>query len=254
MWTNLLLGVAAGAGNILGGWLALPPWQGRVAETATRQEARLRFLLPIGAGFLLAVTLLEMIPAALSSVKPAAYAPLFVLGGYVLIHVVGQYAPHTHDSDHALDTPPHALSSRTLYAAQVGLAIHAFFDGVAIGSGGALSPALGTLLLVAIILHKVPEGATVASIAVLSGASRARALLLPALLGAATVAGAVAVNWFRATVAGEALAVAAGVTLYIAATDLVPHASHRRAQSPLLYAGIALFVLTDLALRWLGVG
>src|SRR5438132_13922859 len=40
--------------------------------------------------------------------------------------------------------------------------VHTFFDGVAIAAGFMIGPALGALLSIAVVLHKVPEGFTIA--------------------------------------------------------------------------------------------
>ena len=59
-----------------------------------------------------------------------------------------------------------------------GLSVHALFDGVAIGSGFVVSNWLGWLIFLAILLHKAPEGFTMASVMLASGRSRTMALLL----------------------------------------------------------------------------
>jgi len=61
------------------------------------------------------------------------------------------------------------------YLAFLGLFVHSFFDGVSIASGFAVSHALGLLVFSAVLLHKVPEGFTIASIMLAAGAGRARA-------------------------------------------------------------------------------
>jgi zinc and cadmium transporter len=59
------------------------------------------------------------------------------------------------------------------------LAAHSLFDGVAIASGFVLSSWLGWIIFVAILLHKLPEGFTVASVMLASGHSRVAALTRP---------------------------------------------------------------------------
>ena len=66
----------------------------------------------------------------------------------------------------------------------LGLAIHAFFDGVAIAAGFLISNWLGTIIFVPIFLHKLPEGFTVASMVLASGQSRRNAIRAAGLLGA----------------------------------------------------------------------
>ena len=71
----------------------------------------------------------------------------------------------------------------------IGLVIHTFFDGIAIASGFMVSNWLGWIIFLAIFLHKIPEGFTVASVMLASGQSRSIAWGASMLFGAATLAG-----------------------------------------------------------------
>src|SRR6202042_1955154 len=73
------------------------------------------------------------------------------------------------------------------YTALLGLVIHTFFDGVAIASGLLVSTSLGGIIFIAVFLHKIPEGFTVASLMLASGQSRKIAFLSSGMLGAATL-------------------------------------------------------------------
>ena len=106
-------------------------------------------------------------------------------------------------------------------SALVGLLLHTFFDGVAIASGFAVSPSLGFLVFMAILLHKLPEGLAISSLFLAAGQGRRRALLAAAALGAATIAG-VALTSRIAALRDHGLALSAGVTLYVGMSNLVP--------------------------------
>ena len=257
---GLWLGLIAALGNIAGGAAVL--MANRSAQDQRRQERDLHLLLHLGAGFLLAVTLLEMVPSALETIRPVGLAAGVILSGYLLIHLIESFvSPHTHGEEILHEEPhthPHApvLTPRTVYGALAGLVLHAAFDGIAIGSGAKLSHSLGWLLTVAILLHKIPEGATVASLSLLAGMGRRRAMLIPVLLAVATCLGTLLASALPHRAVGIAMGAAAGVTLYIAASDLVPHArdsSRGRPQSLMLLVGIGLFVLTNLLLHLTGV-
>ena len=43
-------------------------------------------------------------------------------------------------------------------SALVGMLVHTFFDGVAIGAGFIVSPSVGMLIFLAVFLHKIPDG------------------------------------------------------------------------------------------------
>ncbi len=136
------------------------------------------------------------------------------------------------------------------YAAVLGLAIHTFFDGVAISSGLLVSRSLGLLIFVAIFLHKIPEGFTVASLMLASGQGKRRAFLSSAVLGAATLVGVALMLVWRAHV-GIALPVSAGVTLYVAASDLIPEVNHEPGarMALLVFLGVAIMLALKLAFQ-----
>src|SRR2546428_533770 len=86
------------------------------------------------------------------------------------------------------------------------------------------------------------------------GHSRAAAVGAGATLGALTIAGAIATGFVAEHHVGYALAVSAGVTIYVAASDLIPEVN--REGGPALgwtvFAGLALFALSDWLLAPLG--
>ena len=134
--------------------------------------------------------------------------------------------------------------------ALLGLLLHTFFDGVAIASGFAVSKELGLLLFAAVLVHKLPEGLTVASLMLAGGQSRPRALGAAALLGVATIVGVLMTELFR-PLAQHGLALAAGVTLYVAASNLVPEFQGKKTRTSsalAFFGGVAVFWVTRVAL------
>jgi len=242
----MLLGLSAAAANLLGGLLvSRGQWSRRY----------LKYFVAVGAGFMLATALLEMIP---ESVKLRADSPsrffdetatvfVLVLIGYFLIHFFEHtIAPHFHfgeETHHEELTHAHAG-----YAALLGLVIHTFFDGVAIASGLLVSTWLGGVIFVAIFLHKLPEGFTVASLMLASGQSRKVAFISSAILGAATLLGTGLMFVIHGTVS-DALPLSAGVTLYVAASDLIPEVNREPGIGmPLLvFFGVAVLLLLKAA-------
>ncbi|HUP02110.1 MAG TPA: ZIP family metal transporter [Gemmatimonadota bacterium] len=235
---GLLLATFAGLGVVLGGLLL----------TVHRDWSAylLRFFVAIGAGFLLAVAFLRMLPEAMDR-EPQWTLPL-VLTGYFLTHLFEHaLVPHFHFGE---ETHLDIVHGRSSLSAVAGLGIHSFFDGVSIGAGYTVSPVLGWLVFMAIALHKLPEGFTIASIVRAAGGSPRQALGAAAIVGVACLAGAGALAG-RPEWAGAGLALACGVTIYVAATDLIPEVNkevgHHLAFTVL--AGLALFLVADWALH-----
>ena len=227
--TPLWLAIAAAFGNLLGAWVVVR--QRRAGLTAI--DASLAF----GAGFMLAVVLVGVMPPVLAG--GSSLAPLLVLAGYLLVHLAQHVlAPHFHFGEET-----HEVSAPAAASALLGLSLHSFFDGVAIASGFFESQALGAMLFLAVLLHKLPEGVAIGSVYLASGQSSRDALRAAGVLGVATVLG-VLITEFAEPLRQHGLAIAAGVTLYVAASNLVPEIQGRRGWVlPAAFFGGALAVL-----------
>lgn len=238
---SLAFGAAAAAATVLGGLLvARRSWSSLV----------LRSFIALGAGFMIAAVCLRMLP---ESMKLSPRAPLLVLLGYLLVHFFEHtVAPHFHFGEEVHEDE--MVNPAVGFSALVGLSTHAFFDGVSIASGFLISPPLGVLIFVAVALHKIPEGFTVASIALASGRGPAGARTATLVLAAATLLGT-AIMWRFAHAVTYALPLSAGVTLYVAATDLLPEVNEERGirMALVVFAGVALFYVTEAALESLGL-
>jgi zinc transporter ZupT len=209
----------------------------------------LRYFVALGAGFMLAAVILKMVP---ESQRLVPHASILVLAGYLLLHLFEHtVAPHFHFGE---ETHPERLSPGAGASAVVALVIHSLFDGISIGSGFLIDPALGLLLFTAIVLHKVPEGFAIASVALAARASRRTAFLASVAVGAASLVGGLSVFGVPSLV-GSALALSAGVTLYVAASDLVPEVNREGGTSTALtvFAGVVLYWVTERVLQALGV-
>lgn len=238
MNSALLYALLAAGANVAGGLVittASP--QGRTTQ---------RLLIGFGAGFMLAVVFLAMIPHALEGGTAGVVG---ILGGYLLVHLTQHVlTPHFHFGE---ETHSHEMVSRWVgITALAGLLLHTFFDGVAIASGFRVGETLGVLVFTAILLHKIPEGVTVASIMLASGNSPRRAVAGVLLLGLTTVLGVLLTENIVA-LERFGLSLSAGVTLYVAASNLIPEVQKERGWRPAtsVFAGVALYYMAWLVLR-----
>lgn len=110
----------------------------------------------------------------------------------------------------------------------IGLAIHNFPEGLAIGAGFEASSVLGLSLAIAIAIHDVPEGISIALPLKNSGYGKWKAVLLTAISGLTTgigaYFGAIIGNISRELI-GVSLAFAAGAMLYIVSCELIPQSN-----------------------------
>ena len=229
---SLLLGAVAALADVAGGF---------VLVKARGVQRYLRYFVALGAGFLMATSVLEMLPESLK--LDLKLAPVLVMAGYCAVH----FLEHTINAHFHFGEETHHgefVSTKTSYSVLGGLAVHALFDGVAIGSGFAISGALGWLIFLAILLHKAPEGFTMASVMLASGSTRSTALLSAVILAATTLLGVLVIGLVPGLVR-FGLPVSAGVALYVGATDLVPEVNREPGirMALVFFAGVAGFLL-----------
>jgi zinc and cadmium transporter len=205
--SNVVYAIAAASANLLGA-LAV--------TSRSRWSVRaLDAMLAFAAGFMIAVGMIDLLPEAIE--RGGHTAAVVALAGYLAVHMT-QHVIGTHFH---FGEETHHVSEAVSVAALVGLLLHTFVDGVAVASGFEVGGAVGALVFVAVILHKVPEGLAISSLFLAAGQGRGRALLAAGALGVATIAGVVLTEQIAA-LREHGLALAAGVTLYVGMSNLVP--------------------------------
>ena len=239
LWISLTLGVITGLANIFGGAIvSARPWS----------RTFLNYFIALGSGFMLATALTEMVPESLR-LAPVE-APLLILLGYFIVHIFEHSWPaHFHFGEETHHDE--FLNGSVAYTALGGLTIHTFFDGVSIASGFLISNWLGMVIFGAVILHNIPEGFTIASIMSAARKGRSAGLWAAAILGISRILGILAMALAQRFVS-YGLAISAGVTLYVAASDLIPEVNKR--PGPKIALTVAAGVGAVILLRYLFLG
>ncbi len=230
----VVLGLASlpAGGNVLGGVLA---------EVFRVSERTLSLALHLAAGIVLAVVGLKLMPEALRASLPWVPLLAFVGGGAIFIAL-----------DRAIGYVQARMGGGEKQAGAMaifsGVSMDLFSDGVLIGTGTVLDPALGLLLAVGQVPADVPEG--FAAIATLreAGISRKQRILMaagftvPILLGATL--GFLALRGAPAIVTLSVLALTGGALAAVVVEEMISEA-HEGETSRLgpifLTAGFALF-------------
>lgn len=222
--------ILAAAANVVGA--------AAVASRSRWSMPALEKLIALSAGFMISVATLDLAPEAITHIGSRAAA--LILAGFLLVHFTQHtLVPHFHFGEEV-----HEVTRAGSVSALAGLLLHTLVDGVAITSAAQVRAELGFLVFIAILLHKLPEGLAISSIFLASGASRARALMAGASLGIATILGSVATG-FLAPLRHYGLALAAGVSLYVSASNLVPEFQAKKdwKLQASFFAGCGLYVL-----------
>lgn len=198
----------------------------------------LELILAFSAGFLVAVSLGALVPEAITT--GGAKASWIILLGFVLVHLTQHvFVRHFH-----FGAETHQVEHSVGISALIGLTLHTFVDGVAIATSFAVTTHLGLLVFAAIVLHKLPEGFAISSLFLAAGGTRRAAMLAAAALGVATVLGALAPGYFG-TLATHGLALSAGVTLYVGASNLIPEFQGKRGwhHNAFFFAGCGAYAM-----------
>ncbi len=254
----LIFGIFAGLANVLGGLILFPP------GIQKNYKKLLKYILALGAGFMLAVTFIDVLPEVIglwqnkeSSYNGAVliYPMVLLLVGYLITQFFEHtIAPHFHLGEEMHSD--HLISTSSAYTAIGGLLIHTFFDGVSIAAAAQVDYRVGLLVFFAVFLHKFPEGFTIASMVLAAGKGLKEVLFATILVGLTTFLG-VLLYYLIGTSVGftvaYALPLASGVTLYVAASDLIPEVNHHGGKNPLVsmsvFAGVALFFVLHFILH-----
>lgn len=208
---------------------------------------QLQLLIGLSAGIILGVVFFDLLPQALGVTTHSVRFFSAVLVGFLLLLALEKFLLiHPHET-------AELAGRRTGLAAYVGISLHSLMDGVALGSS-IMVPGLGSVVLWAIVAHKVPNTFSLSSILIYFGFSRRATLLLVLSFSLVTpLGGAVALLALRNAsqeLLGLALGVAVGTFLFIATSDLLPqaHAHHegRYRNLAAVLAGVLLSALSHL--------
>jgi len=224
-------GVAAAAANVVG---ALAVTSGKRWSVHALDR-----MLAFAAGFLLSVTFVDLVPEAIG--RGGQGAAITMLVAYLLVHL----SQHTFGGHFHFGEETHAVTRKVSVSALLGLLLHTFVDGVAVASGLLVNAVVGTLVFVGVLLHKLPEGLAISSMFLAAGSSRRAAIGAAGALGAATLLGVVLTDQFAA-LESYGLAISAGVTFYVGASNLVPELQSRGGwQTPVSFmAGCGAYFAT----------
>lgn len=202
--------------------------------------------IPFAAGVMLSVSLLDVIPEAIEE-SEVGFVMKVVLVVMVIAFFFEQFFLHLHHHEEHHRTT--LKSSMPLVV--LGDTIHNFIDGLAIAAAYLVEPSLGFLVALSTFMHEIPHEMGDFGLMIAAGWDRSKVLLTNLFSALSTFAGAATVLLFAQTFEnsmGLVLAIAGGLFLYIAASDLLPEVHEDHRDSPWHQAGL---LLLGVALMWI---
>ena len=240
IWSILALSLLPGLGNFAGGM---------IAEFRGASPRMLNYALHAASGILIGIVAVELLPEALAGLPGWWVAAAVLAGGvaYVLIEAGVE----------RLQAARGGQPRTGMWMIYAAVAVDLSADGLMLGSGLAVSTALGLALAAGQVLADVPEGfATVANFRE-NGVPRRRRVLLSASFILYCV-GAALLSYLLLRGAGEAvklaaLAFVAGLLSVAAVEDMLEEAHEARADTRFsviaFIGGFALFTLLSAGLE-----
>lgn len=220
--------------SLVGGFLPL------LRELSQRALA---LLLSFSAGVLLGAVFFYMLPESAKAL--GENVGLAVLAGFLLIFVTERFVFVHACEEHGCDIHQMGIP------AFLGISLHSLLDGIALGAG-LLLPQLGPVVLLAVIIHKMPDSISISSILLAAGWDRRKVGMLNLLFSLTTPIGALMAYLFFRVLSAENIAIviglSAGTFLAIATADILPQVHRIEQRNPMTL----LFLALGLAVSWSG--
>lgn len=188
-----------------------------------KSSKKLGFILEFAAGLMTAIICFDLIPESLENGNITSCMIGIFLGICLMIF-----------TDETIKKINNKKQKRNQFIKTgmiifIGLTLHNFPEGLAIGAGFEASSTLGLSLAIAVAIHDVPEGISIAVPLKEGGESKIKAIILTAISGVTTgmgsFFGAIAGSVSKQLISGS-LALAAGAMLYIVACELIPESKN----------------------------
>jgi zinc transporter ZupT len=165
---------------------------GVISSLTTLSHKSLCRLISLAAGTLLGVTVFSIIPEIYSAI-PLGHLAIGLVSGYLVFWLVSHYVFHVCPAcaaSHFDEATTHRFSE-IASAMVLALGLHSTMDGLAlaIGRESDLAGGLDLSLVLAICVHKVPEGLALSALLLAAGFKRSRALVWVAAVESTTLLG-----------------------------------------------------------------
>ena len=186
----------------------------------------LSFILAFASGLMMSIICFDLIPEALG-ISSIINVIIGIIIGIIVMIFCDIIVQKKFNTNKRFEKNENTLL-KTGIIVSIGLAIHIFPEGLAIGSGFEASMKLGLSLALAICLHDIPEGISMAVPMKNGGMKISKVIFYVVLSGITTGIGAffgAIVGSISQEVISICLSFAAGAMLYIVSGELIPESN-----------------------------
>jgi len=205
---------------------------------AIKFKDKLHLLLGFGAGAIFGVAMFDLLPEAISLTNGyygIQTVTALIAAGFCLFMLIDRlFSLHTHQ-DETCENHNH-----TGKAGAVAIIIHSLLDGFSIGLGFKISPAVGVVVALAVLIHGFSDGVNTVNMIIKKNnrASTIKWLIVDSIAPAVGVALAYLI-FFPQPILGLVLSMFVGIFLYISASDLIPESHHKH---PAIWTTVATVI------------
>lgn len=188
-------------------------------------QDKLHLILGFSAGAVLGVALFDLIPESIemthSDLSLLATFGLVTIGFCLYMIIDRMFSLHAENGD--CHNPRHSGKMGA-----TALVIHGFIDGLSMGLAFRVSPSIGLIVSVAILIHSFSDGINTVGVIMRDKGERKNALIWLGISVIVPIIGLIVGCLTSASmlILGLVLALFSGFFLYISASDLIPESHH----------------------------
>lgn len=227
---------------------------------ALRFKDKLHLILGFSAGAIIGVAFFDLLPEAISlgsknydvsfitSIMALGFIVYTILDRFIFFH------SHNDDEHEHSGVLEQQVNNRGVLGAG-SLSVHSFLDGAAIGLAFQVSPAVGAIVAVAVLVHDFSDGINTVNMVLKNSGTRAQAFKWLLVDAIAPVLGITSTLFFSVSEStlGIILAIFTGFFLYIGASDLLPESHHNHPTAWTTFATVLGIAVLYGAIRLAGV-
>lgn len=225
---------------------------GRLPFYIKKSPSNLHLLITFSTGVMIGVLFIMLLPEALERTSDSGHsfelASYMILIGFVLLLIIDFFVKrYLQVEENCAEEKAHTVTSLSAFA---GLAIHSFFDGLALAAAFIAGEEVGIMVLIALCLHKAVVVFSLASTLLMSENKTSAwkfILAFSVISPIAAVVSYVCMNSGSMDFAGPALCFSVGIFMFVTLCDMVPEAFHHKdkgfGQISVLILGLILVAL-----------
>jgi len=240
--TTSLIGLCVGVlGTGMGGLIAF--------LIRSPSQKSLSFILGISSGLMLSIVCFDLLPEAFE-LGQLFFGVLGIVVGVFMIVWIDTITPSLTKRHHTLMQQDFIKTGVLL---GIGVAMHNFPEGLAIGSGFMAAKELGIGISIVIALHNMPEGISMAAPMSIGGMSRIKAFAFTIIAGIPMGLGALVgalLGEISNNLIAFCLSFAGGTMLYITCGELIPKSQNLKHGKISSYGLMIGFVIGILISKW----